>query len=411
VDLAVLKPQKRKPYKIWEFEEKEKILKTYFKEVSPEEYFKFFHSEEEIIVVFGGNKKKRGTIKRVSADDVGELWRRKDAYIPYTGFYRNYYHGKTVKSVKAFVVDIDHVSPRVLKKIVVYGLKTLPKPTYIVNSGHGIHLVYALVKEAEIKGLRYSVNKLNTKIQGEWELFGEVDKHPITHSYRYPGFATKINTVATVYECGSMYELTELFEFFGVKVKVKKKAKAGKRKKKDVLIMPNAKRGFFEWALIRLFKSPPIPGRRHNSFFAFGIISYKCKREVPKEEAVEAVDMIYDDMERRGLNVGFTRKEAHTAFEKGYNQKAVLARWSFLCDLLGWEYRKNKRNGRTREEHLLYVQKIRKIQKEEKEKRIKELLEKGYKKTEIAVIMGISRRNLYQTYGHILGVRSSSQSS
>jgi len=42
--------------------------------------------------------------------------------------------------------------------------------------------------------------------------------------------------------------------------------------------------------------NPPIPGRRHNSFFALGIVAYKCRREVPYEEALETIPMVYEDM-------------------------------------------------------------------------------------------------------------------
>jgi DNA-binding NarL/FixJ family response regulator len=93
---------------------------------------------------------------------------------------------------------------------------------------------------------------------------------------------------------------------------------------------------------------------------------------------------------------------AYKAFHKGYKAKYVKASWKYLCDLLAWEYRPNKRNKRTRQEHLWYLQKIRKIQKEEKELQIKRLLELGYSKTQIAEILGMSRRNLYKTYGYLL---------
>jgi len=47
---------------------------------------------------------------------------------------------------------------------------------------------------------------------------------------------------------------------------------------------------------------------------------------------------------------------------------------------------------------LKYLQKIRQIQEEEKEEHIKRLLAKGYTKSEM---LGITRQNLYKTYGHL----------
>lgn len=392
-----------------EFQAKNEILRSYFLEIDPEDYLDFiFPDRDELIVVFGSLKDRegrvieKGSVTRVHKDDVWGLAWRSNAYIPYATFIKNYYHSKTLETVRAFVVDLDNVTSRNLNRLLRYGLSKFPKPTHIVNSGKGVHIIYVLSIPQPVKGYRWSVNALNTAIQEAYEVLGQLDKHPVMHPYRFPGFQTKINTVATVFKVREPYTFEELMELFKVSRKTQGK---GRREEKEgqckVLYLPNGKRAFFEWVLWKLFKNPPIPGRRHNSFFALGIIAYKCKREVPKWEAVEAVDMVYDDMERYNLHIGFTREEAHKAFEKGYNPKAITVRWKYLCELLGWEYRPNKRNGRTREEHLRYLQKIRQVQKEEKEEHIRRLLSMGYTKSKIAELLGMSRRNLYKTYGHL----------
>ena len=124
----------------------------------------------------------------------------------------------------------------------------------------------------------------------------------------------------------------EQFKIAPMKKKQKKKKPADKT---EVFVIPNGKRAFFEWVLRKLFKNPPIPGRRHNSFFALGIIAYKCKREVPYSEALETIPMVYEDMSDKNLHLGFTIDEAYKAFCKGYKQKYVKATWKYLCELLG----------------------------------------------------------------------------
>ncbi len=114
------------------------------------------------------------------------------------------------------------------------------------------------------------------------------------------------------------------------------------------------------------------------------------------------LDVLYGRMELLDLTKDFPKEEALKAFHSGYTPKAVRVRWKVLCEeFLNWEYRPNKRNGRTREEHLKYLQKIRRVQKEEKEEHIRRLLSMGYTKSEIAEMLGMSRRNLYKTYGHL----------
>ncbi len=393
-----------------EFEKKNEILRSRFTELSPEDYLNLiFPNRGEFVVVLGtikdsrGNIVEKGTVVRVPAEDIWSIAWRSNAYIPYADFKKNYYHSKTLEAVRAFVVDLDGVSSRNLNQLIRYAFVRVPEPSYIVNSGKGIHLVYALEASVKVRGQRRTLNALNEAIQNSYEWLANLDKHPIVHPYRFPGFATKIRTRASVFKVRGSYSLEELLKLFEIKPNKsqgEKKTDKG-QKKGQLLYLPNGSRKFWEWFIWQLFKRPPYPGKRHNSFFALGIVSYKCKRYVPEEEAVEVVDMVYDGMESYNLHIGFTREEAHSAFRKGYNPKAVRVRWKFICDLLDWEYKPNKRNGRTRKEHLRYVQKIRQIYKEEKEEHIKRLIAKGFSKSEIAKMLGITRQNLYKTYGHL----------
>ena len=261
--------------------------------------------------------------------------------------------------------------------------------------------IYALSEPVRVSGRRWSINRLNEAIQERFSGLLEVDRHPIVHPYRFPGFQTKINTTATAFKVREPYSFEELMKLYELKPEKTKKVKETGDKKAKVLVLPNGRRAFFEWVLRKLFFNPPIPGRRQNSFFALGIVAYKCRRDVPYEEALETIPMVYEDMMRRNLHIGFDIDEAYEAFHKGYKPKYVRVSWKYLCGLLGWEYRPNKRNGRTREQHLRYLREIRKIQKKEKEEHIRRLIARGYSKSEIAEMLGMSRRNLYKTYGHL----------
>jgi len=400
-----------------EFEAKNELLRSKFVEISPDDYlstiFPDKDDEDELIVVLGtlkdskGNVLEKGTVTRVRLWQIWDIAWRPNAYIPYADFKRNYYHSKTLESVRAYVNDCDGINSLILNKILKYLWTSLPaEPTHVINSGKGVHFVYALSEPVKVKGLRWSVKRLNEVIQDNFSKLVEVDKHPLVHPYRFPGFMTKINTTATVFKVREPYTFEELMELFKIDLKRRTTRKEKKTDgKAKVYVLPNGSRHFFEWVLRRLFFNPPIPGRRHNSFFALGIVSYKCRREVPYEEAVETVPMVYDDMMRRNLHIGFDIKEAYEAFHKGYKPDYVRARWKYLCELLGWEYVPRKRNGRKREEHLKIARQIRalyqKAKKEEKEEHIKRLLARGYTKSEIAEILGITRQNLYKTYGYL----------
>jgi len=399
-----------------EFEAKNSILGTRFYEIAPVDYlltvFPDKGYEDELIVVFGTVKDKsgsiveRGTVKRIRLEDIWDITWRSNAYIPYCEFIKNYYHSKTLKSVKAFVVDCDGITSTRLKKILKYLWSSLPaEPTHIVNSGQGVHFVYVLSEPVNVKGLRWSVNKLNETIQDTFSNLLNVDKHPVVHPYRFPGFLTKINTVATAFKVREPYTFEELMKVFKLQPKKAKRTEKKGKQKGELLVLPNGRRAFFEWVLRKLFMNPPIPGRRHNSFFALGIVAYKCRREVPYEEALETIPMVYEDMMDRNLHIGFTIEEAYSAFHKGYSPKYVRASWKYLCGLLGWEYRPNKRNGRSREEHIKLMNRIRlaryQSKWEELEEHIKRLKEQGYSKRKIAEMVGIHYTTLYRRFKYL----------
>ncbi|MFO7296382.1 MAG: helix-turn-helix domain-containing protein [Clostridia bacterium] len=378
------------------FEEKNILLNQRFIQVPPNEYLsRIFGEKDVLVVVLGSNGEERGTVIRVSCSEVWQLAWRDNAYIPYADFHHDYYHGKTVKSVRAFVVDTDGTDAGELKKLMKYIWGALPaEPSYIVNSGSGVHFVYALSRPVEVQGLRYTLNELNQRIQEAFAGVGRLDKHPLVHPYRMPGFRTKIGTVATVFQVSGHYSVEELLEAFGMGAS----RQASKKKEQSVLYLPRGSRAFFEWVLRGLFRNPPIPGRRHNSFFALGIVSYKCRGEVPREEALEAVEMVYRDIVKNGLDKGFSIREAYKAFAKGYNPKAVTVTWKYLCSLLGWEYRPNKRYGRSLEEHCKYMNAIKKAKAESRMNellpKVEQLQAEGYSLRKIAEKLGVPKSTL-----------------
>jgi len=397
-----------------EFEEKNNLLRCKFSPVSPLDYiyavFPDLSLDDVVVLVFGtvkdkkGNILERGTIKRVPLGDIFYFAGKPNVYMPYATFRKNYYKSETLEKVRAFVVDCDNVDSNKLSKFLEYQFKLIPQPSYIVNSGRGIHFVYLLNTPLLVRGRKSEIRRINEVIQGVFEGFGmNLDRHPVVHPYRFPGFRTKINTQATAFKVREPYTFEELKELFNLKeVEMNKDKTEGKGK---IIYFPRGSEHFWNWVVIRLFRYPPLPGRRHNSFFALGIIAYKCRRYVSKEKALRAVGYVYDSMMDVNSHIGFSLKEAFEAFEKGYNQKAIRVRWKYLCDLLGWEYKPNKRNGRKREEHLKLARKIKAIRCqsrwEEQEEHIKRLLEQGYSKRKIAELVGIHYTTLYRRFRHL----------
>ena len=145
-----------------EFYTKNQLLRSSFTEISPQDYLSFVFSNkrdhDELVVVFGEERdgktvKQRGTVKRVRFGEIWSLAWCQNAYIPYCDFKNNYYHSKTLESVRGFVNDCDGVTSIKLVKILRYLWNFLPvEPTHIVNSGKGLHFVYLLSRPIKVKG-------------------------------------------------------------------------------------------------------------------------------------------------------------------------------------------------------------------------------------------------------------------
>lgn len=379
---------------------KREYLASKFELIPPKVYLdRIYSGKGRLVVILGTTKTFKGTVIRLQKQEIWKLSAYPNVYMPYVDFVNDYYHSRTTDRIRAFVVDCDAVNINTLEYLLKYVWDKLPLlPSYIVNSGKGVHFVYALDMPYKIKDRKRLVNDLNTKIQETYAEIGRLDKHPISHPYRFPGFATKLYTKAEAFITGKHYSLQELIEAFMGEVEGKKQIQPQQGK---ILVFPKGSKHFYSYVLRSLMRRPPIPGRRNKSFFALGIVSWKCMSHVSKEEAVKMARVLYERMELLGLTRDFSWEEALKAFNSAYNPKATTVRWKTICDLLDWEYRPNKRNGRSREQHLEYLQGIRKLQKKEKEKRIKELLAKGYSKAQIARELGVTRYNLYKSYGYL----------
>lgn len=164
-------------------------------------------------------------------------------YVPTSGWLST--KEKMIKNIFALVVDIDSVYAGQLYnffqydwgyfKAASYTVTPYLKPTYIVNSGSGLHLYYVFKTPVPYFKGNYPnadiINKLVEKIQskynvcydsGDWALEPEglcgwpQKVYKITQAFRMAGSATKNNKRATVYKYGDKYDISEIMSWLGV---------------------------------------------------------------------------------------------------------------------------------------------------------------------------------------------------
>jgi hypothetical protein len=165
-----------------------------------------------------------------------------DVYTPESGFLSS--KAKFVHNYFAFVVDVDSVLAAALYEylqhdwgVYLYGNKSVkhyPKPTYIVNSGTGLHLYYVLstpvpnfpfnsdVLSLLNKTMQQVYNTYSDRDDGQWYyISGQLCGKPqrmcsLAQAFRMAGSNSKFDTKVTVYKYGTKYEIDDLLHVFGL---------------------------------------------------------------------------------------------------------------------------------------------------------------------------------------------------
>lgn len=353
-----------------DFVKKNVILSTYYQVRS---YYEFiadvFPGLEEFMVITGDSG-----FKKMDADELCEYQADKDnVYVVPASFINHYYSGATCKDLYALVVDVDRIKPETLDIIISNGNlgKNIPMPTYITNSGSGIHLYYVFDKKvpyypknrkilADMYRVLCGITKQRIAAKTDW--------HSIVQPFRLPGSLTKLGQVATAYECGSKWRVQDLAKRLGVdlegldlkertllsqeeyrKWKASRVEKGELPKPKRVFKLQDGNKGFYQSCLERCFEDT-AEGHRYMSMVGLSVVAYKVG--VEKERLEEDLERLLEHYNEIGSVV--TKKEMQKAM-RAYNIKALKCTSATLEEWFGWEFRRTyqeRAKGRSRSEHL-----------------------------------------------------------
>ena len=339
-----------------DFLDKNNMLSRRYPRVSPLDYYCTMFGadiDEEHVLLLLHDKQKYHKLS-----DIDEILtiaqQRSDAFIFPAAFFRSYVNMGTLQKLYAITIDLDGVSPRDLANLMMHNY-TGVRPSRIVNSGHGVHLVYMFTSPIEcynyIKPIIAKMAKilkarLSTLLQD-----GHADyKTSIMHSYRVVGSLTKLGQIATAFAVDDPWEVTRLANLLHVTWPQKKIQQAqDKPQKAQVLYIPNAQPGLYGYCLRRMSDVPE--GNRYTAMFALAIVAYKCK--VDKDALQQSLIACMEQYNDRGDATIVRMSEVRKAL-RGYSQKFVRVTAKQLEDYFGWSFaRATKRNGRKQRDHLL----------------------------------------------------------
>jgi len=148
-----------------------------------------------------------------------------------------------------------------------------------------------------------------------------------------------------------------------------------------------------------------LPGTRQNALFGLSIVAAKACMSpgMIRPYLIELVNF-WKERDEEGIKYF----ELDRALGSGFNSRYLKTSSYRLEELFGWKFnRTTKRRVKgervSREEVLKFARSVKtQLAKGKYEDKIKELVRAGYCKSVIAQKLGMSRQNLYKTYGVLI---------
>ena len=279
------------------------------------------------------------------------------------------YHSRSNKlqyaqTMNALIFDLDGVGFKELERVLerttgsgeVY--RSIPKPTFIVLSGRGLHLYYVFNEpialypniKLQLKSLKHDLTFRIWEYKGTSQL-ESIQYQSIGQGFRMVGsINNKYGNVVTAFQIGGKVSLEflnsydpEWYQRVVVEgIKRPKKWNIGYRKKKQVKDY-----ALYEWWKRRVTE---IEGG-HRYFYLMCLVIYACKCDVPKKQLKADMQECFKVLRTYEHDNELTQADVDSAMEcysKDY-YNFTIADIELLTDL---RIERNKRNGQKQEWHL-----------------------------------------------------------
>lgn len=297
--------------------------------------------------------------------------------------------GKNARYLYALVFDLDGVGmPQLRDTLHQMNKDILPKATFVVNSGTGLHLYYVLKEpipmypsnQKYLKELKYSLTRQI------WNRFTSTIREPqmqgIMQGFRVVGSGSKLGREYPVvaYRLGGRVELDSLLEYIpdsngerqrlqGIMRKGRLTLEEAKQKypdwydrrvvKKERRGHWTVKRDLYDWWLHRIEDEIKV-GHRFYGIMTLAIYAKKCGIE-EDELRRDAFGLLqpYDRMSEEEIN-RFTNDDVVCALEM-FNEDYVTFPRDDIAKISGMSMPVNKRNWRKQEDHLRRARAVQEI--------------------------------------------------
>lgn len=281
-------------------------------------------------------------------------------------------------------------------------VKRLPRPTYIVSSGTGLHLYYVLEKPLplyediafELQDYKRELTRLiwhDTIV--DIKSIDEVQQEGIYQGFRMPGTITKSGGRARAFKTGERVTMEYLNSFVGALFRARK---AKEHKRGNVKLAEAAEKwpGWYERRIVRgekrgqwnisrnlydwwkeQIKSGATVGHRYYCLMMLAVYAQKCShydakhnpQPVTREELERDSFELLEHMEKLTTdeNNHFTEDDILAALE-AFDERWTTYPRNSVQYKSGIAIKENKRNGRKQETHLKIARNTLKILNDER---------------------------------------------
>ncbi len=432
------------------FLDKNELLRTEFEEVNYEEFYRDIfpvgsferkgrYDDEKgngIALNIKGEHYERVTITD-DLDAIHDLVKKDFVImngISYFGRERTMYNATLMY---AMVFDIDGISDlnklhNLLSHTYNGEVRINPTPTYIVNSGHGVHLYYVFKKPIPLYNhLKEPLKNLKYHFTGRlWNMYvsdiEEVQYQGLNQAFRMVGSPTKFGKDyrLTAFRVGEKVDL-EYFNSYlpsdrqdlavkTINYEPKLTLEEAKEKypewyerriiQKQKSRTWTVKRDLYDW-WIRKIKEGATYGHRYFCIMSLAIYAAKC--EIPYEELEKDAFDLLPFLNSLNNKEPFTKVDILSALNS-YSEEFKTFPRKDIEKITAIEIPKNKRNGQKQNEHLEEARAIRDIRmsrlgrtwqgNQSKEEEVKKYILKNPNKspTEISNEIKVSRPTVYK---------------
>lgn len=360
-----------------QYDEKNIVLGQFGEQVSAATFYEDIFDDTTMklpIVIIDDDEEKRIRVMSIE-DAVSFSAGRNDVLIGGCSYFNNWISKKSAKDIYTFIVDYDNAYSGVLLKALQDDWKSangeaFAKPTYIVNSGTGLHLYFVLSEPIpNYHSMTEQLDKVYRAlaIQQSRRVYVKRQVQWFGQDFRMAGGLNKYEWENTIFRVGEKWDIDELARAVGIPdihfirygEKRKKKPQQQKQKKKVNRQGWKTNRAFYDYSL-NACREKTKEGNRYTSMCALSVIAWKCG--VSQEELEEDLLSLLPSY-NKGATRQVKEKEVYSAL-KMYNEKAMLTQRQSLEHWQGWEYKPIKRNGRKQEQHLQFARGIKNLKKQ-----------------------------------------------